>query len=136
MNILRTAPAKLIKLTNLNVEEFYHKVDRICNQDNGQDIFWKSETLWEFATEISIGIKNIGSNLACDFLKESGFTDYAKMDVHMIRSMSEFLDVYSCKNLTDFESFVVTQWLANKINMTPFRLDKILYVYGVYHKLR
>jgi thermostable 8-oxoguanine DNA glycosylase len=133
MDILRTAPVKFIEFTNQDIKAFYNKIDRISNTDSGQDVFKKAEELWGFATELSIGIKNVGSNLMCDFLKESGFTDYAKMDIHMIRSMSDVLNVYSCGKLTDFESFVVTQWLADKIKMTPFKLDKILYVYGVYH---
>jgi hypothetical protein len=135
MDILRTAPSKLTELTNQNINEFYEKVDRICSQDYEQDVFRKSEVLWDLATEMSVGIKNVGTNLMCDFLKESGFTDYAKMDIHMIRSMSEVLNVYSCSKLTDSESFVVTQWLANKITMTPFKLDKIQYVYGMYNKV-
>jgi len=134
MNILRTAPAKMIRLTNQNVEEFYNKIDGICNSDYDNDIFRKSALLWELATELSIGITNVGTNLMCDFLKESGFTDYAKMDIHLIRSMSEVLEVYRCSNLSDFESFVVSQWLADKIKITPFKLDKILYVCGVYNK--
>lgn len=133
MWILRTAPAKLLELTNQGLTDFYDKVDGICNKDYRKDYYKKSEELWGFATEISIGIKNVGSNLMCDFLKESGFTDYAKMDIHMIRSMSEVLNVNNCSELTDFESFVVAQWLADKIKITPFKLDKILYVYGVYH---
>jgi len=134
LDILGTAPSKLIEITNLNVNEFYRKVDDICNQDFNDDIFFKSEVLWRMATDFSIGIKNVGPNLMCDFLKESGFTDYAKMDVHMIRSISEVLQINQDDKLADYESFATTQWLANKMNMTPYRLDKIFYVYGVYRK--
>ncbi len=134
LDILSTAPAKLIEITNLNVNEFYEQVDDICNQDFNNDIFFKSEVLWRMATDFSIGIKNVGSNLICDFLKESGFADYAKMDVHLIRSMAEVLQINQDDKLADYESFATTQWLANKMNMTPYRLDKILYVYGVYRK--
>lgn len=133
MGILQTAPAKLIEVSNQDVNAFYFMVDRISNKDYRHDVFKKAEELWGFATQLSIGIRNVGTNLTCDFLKESGFTDYAKMDIHMIRSMSEILNVKDCSKLTDFESFVVTQWLANRIKMTPFKLDKILYVYGVYN---
>jgi len=134
LDILSTAPTKLIEITNQNVNEFYRKVDDICNQGFNDDIFLKSEVLWRMATDFSIGIRNVGSNLMCDFLKESGFTDYAKMDVHLIRSMSEVLQVNEDDKLPDFESFATTQWVANKMKMTPYRLDKILYVYGVYRK--
>lgn len=133
MDILHTAPAKLIEITNQDIDVFYNTIDNISNNDFGHDIYKKAKALWDFATQLSSGIKHVGTNLMCDFLKESGFTDYAKMDIHMIRSMSEVLNIYSCSELSDFESFVVTQWLANKIKMTPFKLDKILYVYGVYH---
>jgi len=96
--------------------------------------FFKAEVLWRMATDFSTGIRNVGSNLMCDFLKESGFTDYAKMDVHMIRSMSEVLQFNKDDKLPDYESFATTQWLASKLGMTPYRLDKILYVFGVYRK--
>jgi diadenosine tetraphosphate (Ap4A) HIT family hydrolase len=133
MGILRTAPAKLIEFTNQNINEFYIRVDGMSKRNFGHNIVKKAQELWEFATELSIGIRNVGTNLMCDFLKECGFTDYAKMDVHMIKNMSEVLNVHNYSKLTDFESFIVTQWLADKINMTPFRMDKIIYVYGVYH---
>ncbi|HQB28608.1 MAG TPA: HIT family protein [Paludibacter sp.] len=134
LDILSTAPAKLIEITNQNVTEFYDKVDEICNQGFNDDIFFKAEVLWRMATDFSTGIRNVGSNLMCDFLKESGFTDYAKMDVHMIRSMSEVLQFNKDDKLPDYESFATTQWLASKLGMTPYRLDKILYVFGVYRK--
>jgi len=54
--------------------------------------------------------------------------------VHMIRSISEVLQINQDDKLADYESFATTQWLANKMNMTPYRLDKIFYVYGVYRK--
>jgi len=55
------------------------------------------------------------------------------MDVHMIRSMSEVLKTSNCKELNSFESFLVAQWLSEKVEMTPFRMDKILYVFGKYN---
>jgi hypothetical protein len=97
------------------------------------EVFRKAQELWEFATEMSIGIRNVGTHLICDFLKESGYTEYAKMDVHLIRTMSEVLNANSCKDLTDFELFVTTLWVADKIKMTPYRLDKIQYIYDMYH---
>lgn len=134
MDILRTAPARLVEISNQDVNVFYDIVDNISKNDYGHDSVKKAEELWGLAKELSIGIRNVGTNLMCDFLKESGFTDYAKMDVHLIRSMSEILNVNNYYKLTDSESFIVTQWVAEKIRMTPFRLDKILYVYGVYCK--
>jgi len=133
MQILRTAPAKMIEISNENIAEFYKKVDDVCDKDYQQNVFRKSQNLWELTIEFSNGIRNVGSNLICDFLKESGFTQYAKMDVHLIRSMSEVINRNTCHELSDFESFIVTQWLADNIKMTPFKLDKILYVYGVYN---
>lgn len=134
MDTLRTAPTKLMELSNSDINKFYKKVDTVCNQQFGRDVFIKAQELWEFATEMSKGIRNVGTHLICDFLKESGYTDYAKMDVHLIRSMSEILNANSSKDLTDFELFVATLWVADKIKMTPYRLDKIQYVYDVYHK--
>jgi len=132
MGILRTAPVKLLEFTHQNIDTFYIKVEEICNQQNN-NIFEKAKNLWNFATELSQGIRNVGTNLMCDFLKESGFTDYAKMDVHLIRYMSHLLSKQNHNRLTDYESFVVTQWLADQIKITPFKMDKILYVYSLYN---
>lgn len=126
MGILRTAPVRLMELTDGGLEQFYQKIDFVCLNDFSDDIVKKSEKLWSKALEISSGVKNVGPNLSCDFLKESGFTDFVKMDIHMIRSMSEFCNLNNCKSLSDFELFTISQWLAKEIQITPFRLDKIL----------
>lgn len=136
MDVFRSAPARMIELTSNNLNGFYNKIDDICTQDYRQDIFKKAEALWKFATELSRGIKNVGTNLMCDFLKESGFTDYAKMDIHMIRIMNDFLQEKNSIILNDYETFVSTLWLADKIQMSSFRLDKILYVDGIYRLIK
>ena len=89
------------------------------------------------ATDFSIGIKNVGPNLMCDFLKESGFTDYAKMDVHMIRSMSEVLQFNKDDKLPDYESLFgieeeelkeIVEKLANKDYQTLELTATIVFV--------
>jgi hypothetical protein len=56
-----------------------------------------------------------------------------KIITYLISYMSYLLSKYNQNRLTDFESFVVTQGLAGKIKMSPFKIDKILCAYGVYH---
>ena len=73
-----------------------------------------SKNAVKMATDFSMGIGNVGSNLMSDFLKESGFADYAKMYVNMIRSMSEVLKINKDDKLPDYESFATTQSLQIK----------------------
>ncbi len=131
MSTLLTAPKRIMEITGGDISAFYKKIDEMCNDECQGDIFEKSKRLWNFAKEISVGVKNVGPNLVCDFLKESGFTAYAKMDVHLMRSMGNFLHNFKDEKLDDFESFVTAQWFADKIGMTPYRFDKILFVWGI-----
>lgn len=133
IQILSTCPKRFAEFTLNDPILFYKKVDELINAKKTLNVYNRAENLWNFALFLSEGIRNVGVNLICDFLKECGFTEYAKMDIHMIRSMSEILKTNNCKELDSFDSFLVAQWLSEKVEMTPFRLDKILYVFGKYN---
>jgi hypothetical protein len=47
----------------------------------------------------------------------------------MINAISSIVGE-GCKEFDNFELFIATQWITQNIEMTPFKLYKILYVYG------
>ena len=73
---------------------------------------------------ISQKIKGIGFALACDLLKELGFTNYPKPDVHLI-------DVFSALGLSSNdpgENFEAIVKMAEYCNETPYKVDKIFWL--------
>ena len=73
---------------------------------------------------ISSKIKGIGFALACDFLKELGYLNYPKPDVHLI-------DVFSAIGLTEKDPVKVFEEIirmAMTCNATPYKLDKIIWL--------
>jgi thermostable 8-oxoguanine DNA glycosylase len=77
-------------------------------------------------------IKNIGFTLACDALKELGFSNYCKPDTHIIKICSE---LKLCKN-TELDVFETVTKIAEDNNVSPYRVDKIFWLIssGNYYK--
>lgn len=73
---------------------------------------------------ISTKISGIGFALACDLLKELGFTEYPKPDVHL-------MDVFSALRLSDNEqisNFEAIVKMARDNNVTPYKVDKVFWL--------
>lgn len=78
---------------------------------------------------ISSKISGIGFALACDFLKELGYVNYPKPDVHII-------DIFTSLELSDnniinvFEAVIKMYEDCKEIdeNITPYKIDKILWL--------
>jgi len=132
ISILLTAPQVISQLFENNLNEKYEEIEAL---QNITDPIERATALWVFAENLhnhdDLKIKNVGTVLVCDFLKECGFKQYAKIDVQMIRAIRNIIGEEDVK-FNNFELFVGTQWIAEKIDMTPFKLDKILYIYGKY----
>ena len=73
---------------------------------------------------ISTKIKGIGFALACDALKELGYTDYPKPDVHIIEICKE-LELSTNDPVSVFEAIVR---MADDNKTTPYKVDKILWL--------
>jgi hypothetical protein len=67
-----------------------------------------------------------GFSLACDFLKELGFSNYAKPDTHLIDIFSG-LDVSSKAALDVFRAVSL---LADEVEETPYAVDKAFWLIG------
>ncbi len=82
---------------------------------------------------ISIEISGIGFPLACDILKELGYINYGKPDVHL-------KDIFKALNLIDplekstikqdYQTLKVIDNLAKANNVTAYAVDKIFWLIG------
>ncbi len=79
---------------------------------------------------ISSQIDGIGFALACDFLKEIGFLQYGKPDVHIKKILlgAGFLSTNSKKH--DHESLSVMSAIAKANETTAYNVDRLLWLIG------
>jgi hypothetical protein len=73
-------------------------------------------------------IEGFGFALASDFLKELGFINFAKPDVHL-RDIFIGLNLCSAK-ANDYEVFKAVVRLANNAGVSPYNADKIFWLIG------
>ena len=78
---------------------------------------------------ISSKISGIGFALACDFLKELGYVNYPKPDVHII-DMFTSLELSDNNIINVFEAVIKMYEDCKEIdeNITPYKIDKILWL--------
>jgi len=73
-------------------------------------------------------IDGFGFALACDFLKEIGFVNFAKPDVHL-RDIFRGLELCSSK-ADDYEIFKAIIRVAKNSKVTPYNTDKLFWLIG------
>ena len=66
--------------------------------------------------------------LACDFLKEIGYTDYPKPDVHIKDIVKVLLKIELGTEISDISAYEIIIDIATKSNVSPYKLDKILWL--------
>lgn len=78
---------------------------------------------------ISTKIRGIGFALACDALKELGFIDYPKPDVHLIEIFSQ-LGLSEADPISVFETIVEMAEVCKDVDpeSSPYKVDKILWL--------
>ena len=78
---------------------------------------------------ISTKIKGIGFALACDILKELGYLNYPKPDVHLIEVFSQ-LGLSEEDPISVFEAIVEMADVCKEIDpeSSPYKLDKIIWL--------
>jgi hypothetical protein len=92
------------------------------------------EVIWEYVTDFQKNIRNVGTALICDFIKDIGFTRFVKIDHHFQKEFPELLGLENCNNLSPKQHFILSQQIADSIGMTPFHFDHLLYQWGRYKK--
>ena len=73
---------------------------------------------------ISKEIRGFGFALACDFLKELGYSDYPKSDVHLINVFSE-LNLSTNDQWDNYKSIIE---MAKEVGETPYKVDKVFWL--------
>lgn len=74
---------------------------------------------------LSTKISGLGFALACDILKELGYTNYVKPDIHIIDICYELGLCDSRDPILVFETMI---HIAEENNITPYKLDKIFWL--------
>lgn len=75
---------------------------------------------------LALEIHGYGFPLACDFLKECGWTQYAKADVHT----KKILEYVGFSDGSDYDTFKAIQAIARHVKETPYAVDKHIWLIG------
>lgn len=75
---------------------------------------------------LKLEIFGLGFPLACDFLKELGYSQYPKPDVHIIKI---FYALNFCAD-NDYDAYKAVIKMAKINNDTPYNVDKIFWLIG------
>jgi hypothetical protein len=81
----------------------------------------------QLATTIARQIDGIGFALASDFLKEIGFTNFSKPDVHIKEIFSQ-LGLSATRD--DVEVFKAVGRVARNVGVTPYEVDQLFWLVG------
>jgi hypothetical protein len=73
-------------------------------------------------------IEGFGFALACDFLKELGYVNFPKPDVHL-RDIFTALELCPAR-VDDYQLFKAIIRMANNANVTPYATDKVFWLIG------
>ena len=73
-------------------------------------------------------IEGFGFALACDFLKERGYENFSKPDVH-VKDILRALGL-STWEATDYEVFRAVARIARNAGVTPYNVDKLFWLIG------
>ncbi len=72
-------------------------------------------------------IDGFGFALACDFLKEIGYPQFAKPDVHIIKI---FTGIGISKSSKDYDVFIDVVRFSEAIGKKPYEVDKLFWLVG------
>jgi len=77
---------------------------------------------------LSHEIKGFGFALSCDFLKEMGYVNFPKPDVHL-RDIFTALELCNAKD-DDYQLFKAIIRLSSNAKVTPYNADKVFWLIG------
>ena len=107
-----------------NAEAFYNWANFFANDEKSKPAL---------PMLISIEISGIGFPLACDFLKEIGFLNYGKPDIHL-KEIFKQLDLIDPNEKSilkqDYQTLKVIDKIAIDNNVSAFVVDKIFWLIG------
>jgi thermostable 8-oxoguanine DNA glycosylase len=107
-----------------NAESFYNWANLFANDE---------KTKPALPLLISLEISGIGFPLACDFLKEIGYLNFGKPDVHLKEVFKELNLIDPNEKSTikqDYQTLKLIDKIALENNTTAFEVDKIFWLIG------
>lgn len=107
-----------------NAESFYEWAEFFANDEKAKPAL---------PMMISVEIAGIGFPLACDFLKEIGFLNFGKPDVHLKKIFKELHLIDPNEKSTikqDYQTLKLIDKIAIDNNITAFKVDKIFWLIG------
>lgn len=110
--------AKFIDKFN-SAEDFYKWVDWFYKDDRARPAL---------PLLLQNKVDGFGLALACDFLKELGYSKYAKPDVYLKKIFTS-LELCSA-NATDYEVLEAIIRVAQHVGVTPYKVDKVFWLIG------
>lgn len=85
---------------------------------------YNPETRMALPLMISTKIRGMGFALACNALKELGYVDYPKPDVHII----DICETFGLSSRNPYDAFEAIVRIAKDNNVTPYEVDKVLWL--------
>lgn len=76
---------------------------------------------------LSYEIDGIGFPLACDFIKELGYSHFGKPDVHLKKI---FVALGLCLTEDDYQVFKTVLRVAKNVGVTPYEIDALFWLIG------
>lgn len=115
----------------LSGAEFFSQFSSVHDFNTWVEVFDHDErTRAALPLLLSTEIHGLGFALACDFLKEQGYTNYAKPDVHL---RDIFVGLELCpSNVSDYHLFKAICRVAGSVKgeVSPYYVDKIFWLIG------
>lgn len=112
----------------LSGAEFFSRFDTIDEANAFVESFYSSEyTRYSLPLLLSKRIHGLGFALACDFLKENGYPEFVKPDVHL---KDLFVGLGLSEGDDDFDIFLDIIRFAEVIDERPYRVDKLFWLVG------
>lgn len=102
-----------------NAKEFYEWVDFFDNDD-------RARAALPFLIGEEVG--GLGFALACDFLKELGYVNFGKPDVH-VKAIFKGLGLCDQKD-SDYKVFKAMVRVARNVGVSPYNVDKLFWLIG------
>jgi len=112
----------------LSGARFLDRLDDIHEFNGFVESFYSSEyTRYSLPLLLGEEIHGLQFALACDFLKENGYPEFAKPDVHL---KDIFLGTGLSESNNDFGIFIDIIRFADRIDELPYRVDKLFWLVG------
>lgn len=102
-----------------SIDDFYNWINLFDNDDRARPAL---------PMLIRNEIIGFGFPLACDFLKELGFQNFAKPDVHL-KDILKSLNMCS-PNANDYQVFKAIIRISKNVGVSPYNVDKLLWLIG------